>query len=239
MNPTLLKRQTLTSQVIDHILRQIKAGSVKPGERLATEKQLMESLGVSRTCIREALKSLESLRLIHIRPRVGAVLLEPSPAALINAEYLSAAVRQQHTDVLIEIRKMLEIGLVPLAAERATDDDLSAMKKAIDDHERALATNTPAYLADIDFHMAIAQATKNPIAVTILQMISDPLIEQRKRTEKIPKAAEEALRDHVRIYKAIKSHSPEKARAAMTAHMKSAEVHWKIASVQTVETVHP
>src|SRR6266404_5666085 len=88
---SLLKRQTLTSQVIDHILALIKSGNMKPGERLPTEKQLTASLGVSRTCVREAIKSLESLRLISVRPRVGAILLEPSTAALFSAEHLSAA----------------------------------------------------------------------------------------------------------------------------------------------------
>ncbi len=75
----MIKRQTLTSQVFDHILNLVKSGQVKPGEKLPTEKQLTAELGVSRTCVREAVKSLESLRVISVRPRVGAVVLELSP----------------------------------------------------------------------------------------------------------------------------------------------------------------
>jgi len=220
---------------MDYILGQVKSGAIQPGDRLQTEKQLTESLGVSRTCVREALKSLESLRTISIKPRVGAVLLEPTSGALFNAEYLSAAARQQHTDVLIEIRKILEIGLVPLAAERATAEDLQAMKKAIDEHDVALATGAFAYPADIAFHLAIAKSTKNPIAVTILQMIAEPLSRQRKLTEQIPNASQSALRDHLNIYRAIENHQPEQARLAMVRHMNSAERHWRIAEARTSE----
>jgi GntR family transcriptional repressor for pyruvate dehydrogenase complex len=226
----LLKRQTLTSQVIDHILALIKSGNMKPGERLPTEKQLTASLGVSRTCVREAIKSLESLRLISVRPRVGAILLEPSTAALFSAEHLSAATQLQNTDVLIEFRKLIETGLASLAAERATEQDLAAMRQAIEDHKRALATDKIAYHADIAFHTAIAEASKNPIAILVLKMISQPLEEQRRRTNEVATAAEAGLRDHQRIYRAIEELNPEKARFAMLAHMKTVERYWRIAS---------
>jgi len=67
--------------------------------------------------VREAIKSLESLQLISVRPKIGAVVLEPSPIALINAEYLSTSAFMQQADSLIEFRKVLELGLVALAAE--------------------------------------------------------------------------------------------------------------------------
>jgi len=230
----LLKRQTLTSQVIDYVLDLIKKGNMKPGSKLPTEKQLTESLGVSRTCVREAMKSLESLRLISIRPRVGAILLEPSNAALFNAEHLSAASQLQNTDVLVEFRKLIEAGVASLAAERATEHDLATMRQAIEDHKRALATDNFAYQADIAFHMAIAEASKNPFAILVLKMISEPLAEQRRRTNEIPHAAEAGLRDHERIYRAIEELNPEKARFAMLAHMKTAERYWRIATSQVI-----
>src|SRR5215472_19011749 len=86
---SLIRKQTITTQVIDYILDLIKKGQVKPGERLPTEKQLTEELAVSRTCVREAIKSLQSLQFITVKPKIGAVGLEPSAGALLNAEYLS------------------------------------------------------------------------------------------------------------------------------------------------------
>ena len=226
----MIKRQTLTSQVIDHILALIKSGEVKPGEKLPTEKQLTESLGVSRTCVREAIKSLESLRLISVRPKIGATVLELSPTDLFNAEHLSDVAHLQQTDVLIEFRRILEVGFAPLAAEKATDSDLAAMRKAMEDHQRALETDHLAHFPDIAFHKAIAEATKNPIAIMVFDSISGPLFEQRRRTNAIPNAAEDGLRDHLKIYNAIKEKNPEKARSAMRLHMETAERYFRIAA---------
>jgi GntR family transcriptional repressor for pyruvate dehydrogenase complex len=228
----VLQRKTLTSQVIDHILALIKTNNMQPGDRLPTEKQLTASLGVSRTCVREAMKSLESLKLISIRAKIGAVLLQPSKLALFTAEHLSDAINEEQTDALIEFRRIVEVGLSTLAAERAHDEDLAAMKKALEEHRQAIDTNGPAYAADIAFHMAIAQATRNPVAIRVFEVILEPLAEQRKRLGNVPRAAEEGLRDHHRIFKAIEELNPEKARLAMIAHMKTAERFWRIASTQ-------
>jgi len=227
----MIKRQTLTSQVFDYVLNLIKTNQVKPGEKLPTEKQLTDLLGVSRTCVREAVKSLETLRLISVRQRIGAVVLEPSPTALFNAEHLSAASHQQTADCLIEFRRILEIGLAPLAAEKATEEDLAVMSQALERHKRAIETDmVVAHDADIAFHRAVAEATKNPFVLMVLDTVSGPLAEQRRMNDGIRRFAEEGLRDHERIYYAIKQHNPEKARAAMRAHMDTAERNWRLAA---------
>ena len=77
------------------------------------------------------MKSLESLGLVRIRQRVGAAVLEPSPARLLNAEHFSLAIQEQHNDALLEFRKILEVGLASLAAEKAEEADLAAMKEAL------------------------------------------------------------------------------------------------------------
>src|SRR5437879_13186917 len=73
-------------------------------------------------------------------------------------------------------------GISVLAAVKATDHDLVAMRQAMDEHRRALETDGIAYRADLAFHTAIAEASKNPFGITVLQMISEPLTEQRSRT---------------------------------------------------------
>jgi GntR family transcriptional repressor for pyruvate dehydrogenase complex len=237
----VVKRQTITSQVINHILNLIKVEGLKPGDRLPTEKQFIESLGVSRTCVREAVKSLESLGVISIRPKVGAILLEPWSGALFSAERMSAIVNQEQVDELFEFRKILEVGFVTLAAERARDEDLSAMREAMEEHEAALQTPEKAsYMADVNFHTAIARAARNQVALDIYNLILGPLVEQRKSTNKVTSSAEESLPEHRKIYRAIEEMNPERARLAMIAHMKSAERHLRIAMAQKLtEAVAP
>jgi GntR family transcriptional regulator, transcriptional repressor for pyruvate dehydrogenase complex len=201
---------------------------------LPTEKQLTEELAVSRTCVREAIKSLESLQLITVRPKIGAIVLEPSPVALINAEYLSTSAFMQQADSLIEFRKVLELGLVALAAEKSNESDWAAMRQVLAEGEAALRMDRSTPQADllfheaigkanILFHKAVAEATKNPLAIMVLQAISEPLIEVSRRTNEMPGVPEAGLRQHWAIYRAIRERNPEKARRAMRAHLQAAE----------------
>jgi len=220
--------------VIEYLLGLIKSGQVKPGERMPTEKQLTEELSVSRTCVREAIKSLESLQLIKVRPRVGAIVLEPSPAALLNASHLSASAFVQRADLLIEFRKILEVGLAVLAAEKSTEEDWAKMRAVLADHERAVKIDRSTAEGDalfykkvgeinVRFHKAIAEATRNPIAILVLSAISEPLAMRSRRTNEKPGVAENCLREHWAIYRAIREQNPEKSRNAMRAHIQSAE----------------
>jgi GntR family transcriptional repressor for pyruvate dehydrogenase complex len=212
----------------------IRKGQVKPGERLPTEKQLTEELAVSRTCVREAIKSLQSLQLISVRPKIGAVVLEPSPVALINAEYLSTSAFMQQADSLIEFRKVLELGLVALAAEKSTEADWAVMREVLAEQETVLRMDRSTPHADltfheaigkinIRFHKAVAEATRNPLAIMVLQAISEPLIEVSRRTNEMPGVPEAGLRQHWAIYRAIRENNSEKARHAMRLHLQAAE----------------
>lgn len=226
----MLERQTLTSRVFDHLMDLVRTGKISPGDRLPTEKDLVVSLGVSRTCVREAIKSLEALRIVTVRPKVGAVLQEPTAAALFNAELFSAAAHSERTDTLMEFRKIVEVGLVSLAAERADVADSLAIGRSIQNYEEALGRKEQPYLADIDFHLAIASAAKNPLGQMVLKALTRPLEQQLQLAEAVPSAAEEGLRDHRRIFGAITERNPEKARAAMRSHMENAERYWRIAN---------
>jgi GntR family transcriptional regulator, transcriptional repressor for pyruvate dehydrogenase complex len=247
---SLIRRQTITAQVIDHILGLIKTGEIKVGDRLPTEKQLTEELSVSRTCVREAIKSLESLQLIRVRPRVGAVVLEPSPTALINAEYLSASAYLQQTDTLIEFRKILELGLASLAAEKSTEEDWSKMRNILAEHESAVKIDRSTAEGEarfykevgevnIRFHKAIAEATKNPIAILVMQAISEPLFKRSRRTNEVPGVAEAGVREHWSIYRAIRDRNQEKARSAMRLHIQSAERNARIVHTDSNEVDLP
>lgn len=246
---SLIRRQTITAQVISYILDIIKKGHVKPGERLPTEKQLIEELSVSRTCVREAIKSLESLQLISVKPKIGAVVLEPSPMALINAEYLSTSAFMQQAESLIEFRKVLESGLVGLAAEKATATDWAVMRSILAEQEAALNMDRSTPNADmrfneaindcnIRFHKAVAAATRNPLAIMVLEAITQPLREVSRRTNEMPGVPEAGLRQHWTIYRAIRENNAEKARRAMLLHLKAAERNAHILEEEEHATPH-
>ncbi len=189
---------------------------------------------MSRTCVREAIKSLQSLQLISVKPKIGAVVLEPTPVALINAEYLSTSAFMQQAESLIEFRKVLELGLVALAAEKASEADWAVMRGILSEQEAALKMDRSTRHgnmvfhdsingANLKFHKAVAAATRNPLAIMVLEAISAPLAEVSRRTNEMPGVPEAGLRQHWAIYRAIRENNPEKARRAMQTHLAAAE----------------
>ena len=186
----MIRRETLTSRVFDSLFAQIKSGKVKSGDKLPTEKQLTKTLGVSRTCVREAMKSLQALQLVSVRAGVGAVVNQPSPGAWFNAHLFAAAIHSEERDAQTEFRKILEVGLVSLAAEKADHLDILALSKSIADFEAALLKrkNRYPYQADVDFHTAVAAASKNPIAEMIWRAFVPPLTEQLRQPPSCPRA---------------------------------------------------
>jgi DNA-binding FadR family transcriptional regulator len=126
------RKQTVTSDVFDHLLGLIRSRAVGPAERLPTEKNLVAQLGVSRTCVREAIKSLEALQIVVVRPRSGAVVCEPTAGALFNAELFGAAVASERADILLEFHRVVEGGFAALAAEKARPQDLEAISQTHD-----------------------------------------------------------------------------------------------------------
>ena len=122
-------------------------------------------------------------------------------------EYLSTSAFMQQADSLIEFRKVLELGLVALAAEKADEADWAAMREVLAEQEAALASRPkhpargPAFprgdrKANIRFHKAVAAATRNPLAIMVLQAISEPLVEVSRRTNEMPGVPEAGLRQH-------------------------------------------
>jgi GntR family transcriptional repressor for pyruvate dehydrogenase complex len=159
--------------------------------------------------------------------------------ALLNAEYLSTSAFMQQAESLIEFRKILELGLVSLAAEKSTEADWEIMRKVLDEQETAIridrSTRQGAMAfyealsdANFRFHKAVAAATRNPLAIMVLEAISAPLAEVSRRTNEMPGVPEAGLRQHWTIYRAIRENAPEKARRAMQTHLAAAERNARI-----------
>jgi GntR family transcriptional repressor for pyruvate dehydrogenase complex len=228
----VLKRKTLTAQVTDYVLDLIRSGAVKPGQQVPTETELTRILGVSRTCVREGMKSLQSMGLVEIRQRIGATVLEPSSSNLLNSSSFFLAVQAQRMDDLLEFRRIMEVGLASLAAEKAELKDVENMRHALDQYRAAMGSQPVDCNTDMSFHAALAAASKNPIAVMVWQMLSEHLAQVLEQTSSVPHICEQTLSDHEEIYQAIRDRDALKAREAMRLHLDNAERNWQIAIQQ-------
>jgi GntR family transcriptional regulator, transcriptional repressor for pyruvate dehydrogenase complex len=211
----------LVAQVIGYLRKEIVSGSYAAGMSLPSEGSLAESLAVSRTVIREAMRSLRSQGLIVMsqgaRPRVAEVDVGPT------IESLELLLQRSRTTLLqlTEVRRPLESAIAGLAAERAGDAQIADLQAAIDDLERATGLKDRVD-ADIRFHELLAEATGNPVFSVLLKTLGGLLVESRRRTIKAA-GPEPAIVGHREILAAVERHDPRAAEAAMRRHLDWAE----------------
>lgn len=220
----MLKRNNLSRDVEQVLLQRIAAGVYKVGDRLPTERELSESLGVSRGSVREALSRLHSMGLTrNVRGRGGGWFVEvPDSATLSHALSLMLMVKGVTTAALVEARIILAPPIAALAAERATAEDIAELEALCDVYE-ADPHAEAAHRAHLAFHLKLAEACGNPIlqaAMTPLLHLVDTVANLARiaRREEGPFPFAQLLRD---VVAAIKARDPDRARVLIT---KQAEV---------------
>jgi GntR family transcriptional repressor for pyruvate dehydrogenase complex len=120
---------------------------------------------------------------------------------------------------LAEVREILEPEIAALAATRVTEENIAAMAEAVETMETALNNVEIFVEADLDFHLALAEATQNPIIPTLMDSIIDLLREQRKRTGNVEGGLARGQYHHKKILEAVIQHDPLAARQAMQDHL--------------------
>ena len=210
----------LYEQIVTQIETLILEGKLRPGDRLPSERELAEQFHVSRTAVREAVKALREKGLVDIQTGRGTYITERGNQAM--RETLGWMVRTNDGDSqadLVQVREILEPEIAAIAARMATPADLDALQRAIETMDSAL-DNADLYIeADMAFHMALAQATRNQLIPSLLDPIVDLLREQRTRIFLVAGGAERGQFHHKRIFDAVKWKDPAAARAAMEAHL--------------------
>lgn len=172
MNRQPLKRQSLADEVAALLEQQISQGLFKTGDQLPTEPELMESFGVGRSSIREAVKILANKGMVKVQQGVGMFILSTQPS-----EPLSNRLQRAHFEDLNEVRLLLEVKIAEKAAINRTAKDVTRIKGFLKDRARyATENNKEACIqADINFHSAIAEASGNPIIVDLYKTIATHL----------------------------------------------------------------
>lgn len=212
-----------TEQVVARVYELIKSDELKPGDRLPPERELAKLLGISRPALRAGLSSLISMGVLQSRQGAGTFIVDGPPALDSEPLRLLAELHGFSFDHMFETRSILEVGAAGLAAERATGEQLATMSEEIAEMFAALSDPQQFLLHDINFHRAVAAASGNPTLATLVEMVSAILYERRRGTIARAHDFQEALDLHRAIYRAIRSHKPDEARAAMTEHIVRAQ----------------
>ncbi|MEO7042704.1 MAG: FadR/GntR family transcriptional regulator [Gemmatimonadaceae bacterium] len=163
-------RRRLTDVVIDRIQQQISLGVLAPGDRLPTETELTETLGVSRTTIREAVVVLAHAGLLHVRQGDGTYVT----SAGAGRESLDDRLRRAAVLEVYEVRRPLEVEAARLAAERRTEGDVRRMRELLVERDRLREAHdvAGAVRVDVEFHTAIAVASRNAVLADVYRAFS-------------------------------------------------------------------
>ncbi len=217
---TPIQTEHLYKQIVDQIERRIEVGDLRVGDQLPPERELAEQFSVSRTVVREAVKSLLQKGIVEIRPGRGTFITNGISGAVQHAlGMLRKFDSVNGSSNLVEVREILEPEIAALAATRITDEHIAAMKKAFETMETALNDAEIFVEADLDFHIALAKGTQNPIILILINSIIDLLREQRKLTGLISNGLARGQHHHKEILDAIIHHDSEAARTAMQSHL--------------------
>ncbi len=209
------------AQVVDHVRREIEAGRLGPGDRLPPERELAQQMGVSRPSLRSGLRTLTAMGIIHARRGAGTFIVEGPPQLGKGPLQFMAALHGFTLDQMYEARRMLEVGAAGLAATRATGEQLVAMADEITGMYATLEDPQAFLRHDLGFHRAVAAGSGNPIVATIIGTLVE-IIWEAGRVNMQGFSLRESADAHRRIYDAIRSRSPERARREMTAHLEQA-----------------
>ena len=205
--------------------RQIIDGTLAVGKPLPPEREIMQSFGVSRTVVREAVQTLSTKGLVEARPRFRPVVRTPGYDAAIEA--VGSVVNRLLTVPggvrnLFELRIMMEAALVRDAALHADKNHVARMKQALADNEEAISDSQRFFETDVAFHRVLYEVPDNPVLPQIHQAYTDWLSSHWTRMPRDPERNHINYRAHSRIFKAILFRDPDAAELALRDHLDDA-----------------
>jgi DNA-binding FadR family transcriptional regulator len=220
-----VNRRRLYQQIADDIERLILNGTFPADSRLPSEQEIASRYGVSRNVVREALKSLKEVGLVSIRTGSGTYVRRPSLEQVTDAlnRYVLHSINDFSFAHFYEIRRILEPESARLAAQRASEQDIIAILAPLNDMEKNQGNLEAWSRADLEFHLAIATATRNPLVVNILTALIDPLRTVIAAGYAEPRGTLAGLEAHQQIARAIQDSSGDIAYQAMLEHLIDSE----------------
>jgi GntR family transcriptional repressor for pyruvate dehydrogenase complex len=206
----------LSESVVRQITEALDRGDLQPGEKLPTERDMCAQFAVSRTVIRDAMKTLTGLGIVTVKHGTGAYInAHPNNVRNITA-FLD--IMPGSMEELFQVREVLESKAVFWCAQNASPEDLKQLESIIDNANN-LDDESQLPLFDAEFHLKICEAAGNRVLTRLMLSLLDLLGDVREKTFQIPGRQRLSVREHEAILNAIKSRDPDAASAAMLKHL--------------------
>lgn len=213
-----VERPKVYQLVAERLLQEIRARRLSPGDSLPPEHELARRYSVGRSSVREALRLLESKGVIRSSGH-GSFVVAGYANALVDSVRFLLTLEAFDLEELYEIRKIVEEEFAALAATRRSEEHLRRMEEAIEGMEAGLESPSRYIDADLLFHLTVAEATRNRVAVYVMRAIRDPLHRALASVYHIPGSPQKSILQHRAIVEAVRAGNPEDARARMAEHL--------------------
>lgn len=213
------QRSTLARSVTEELRQAVLRGDVQPGEYLPSRKELAARYGVGISTIHEAIQALTALELVNSHPGKGTWIRKDALETLLQSTEFEGRVGELDAHLVYEARSVIEVGLAELAAQKALPEDIERIWAALAAMEMA-ADNTTAFVeADLDFHLAVAQAGQNSLLERFYHLSRKLLSRVTSDWVSQPGVKEESIRIQRVIAQSIEEHDHVRARQAALDHM--------------------
>lgn len=230
MDLTPVRTKRLYEEIVEQIRTLISDGKLKPGDKLLAERELADRFQVSRASVREAIRTLEMLGIIDIRPGEGTFIRETETDEVIRPLAMVLAVERNSFIDMFEMRRIFETATASLAAQRATDQEIDDIHATLESMKERLNLQDSERGEEFDaaFHFALAEATHNPLLTRLFKTVSGEFAKANSAARRRlyldnVENAQRIIDQHSAILAAIRARDPKAARKAMLTHLTFAE----------------
>jgi GntR family transcriptional repressor for pyruvate dehydrogenase complex len=215
-------KSSISDDIVQQIMKQISTGTLQPGQRLPSERDLCKRFNAGRSSLREALRCLSIMGVLTAR--VG----EGTSVAIDGGKFLETVMEWSFITVKYDIKNLMELriaieGLAAAnSAERATEEDIEGLGSLIAGMEAAVSDPKRFGSLDLEFHLSIARSSQNQVIFDLVSLIRGQLARALATVLVLPQARPRSVEEHQAILKAVKRRNPDAARKAMQAHLEAA-----------------
>jgi GntR family transcriptional repressor for pyruvate dehydrogenase complex len=218
-----VRKTKVYEKVSQQIQRMIVDGLLKPGDMLPPERVLAETFQVSRSSLRDAIRSLELIGLVEPRQGEGTVVRDLTTESLVNPIAAMLVHKREMLLELLELRRMIEPPLAGRAAIEATSEEIAFLEDILARQKAKVDRGELAVEEDTEFHYAIAEAARNSVVLKVVDVFMDLLRESRERSLQGEGRLQKSFEGHRRILNAIRRHNATAAQIAMRRHIQEIE----------------
>jgi len=220
---TAVRRGRVYEDVVRQIQAFLSSGQLKPGDKLPPERELARRFQVSRSSLRDAIRTLELVGLVRSRQGEGTVVCDLSPDALLSPLSTMLGRRRELVGELLDVRKMIEPGLAARAAAHATPDQIAHLEDVLGRQRQKMRRGEFPIDEDTEFHYTIALAARNGVVRKLMDLLMDLLRDSRASGLQVPGRLSRSLTGHRRILTAVRRHDARGAETAMRRHLREIE----------------